>query len=117
MAERRLYNPDVSIYFDSFQGDDALETARILSRNGYVVMISREEDAYIIDGIHTYHSREANRNDVVFISREDYEWDSFELQHEENQVELGVNAMRDFTYKSCDCSSIPDESFWREDNE
>ncbi len=50
---------------------DALSLAEILLNNGYVVMISKEEQLWIVNYIWSH--RDANRNDVVFINREDYE--------------------------------------------
>jgi len=47
---------------------DALSLAEILLNNGYVVMISKEEQLYIVNYI--WSSRDANRNDVCFQSRE-----------------------------------------------
>lgn len=49
----------------------ALSTAKNMVEGGnYVVMLSREEDLWILN----YEwSETCNRNDVVFISREDFE--------------------------------------------
>ncbi len=47
---------------------DALSLAEILLNNGYVVMISKEEKLYIVNFV--WSSRDANRNDVCFQSRE-----------------------------------------------
>lgn len=44
----------------------------ILLENNYVVMTSREDDLYIINYIWSDRG-EANRNSVVFITREDME--------------------------------------------
>ena len=41
-----------------------------LVEEGYVCMLSKEENLYIVNFIWTYN---ANRNDVVFMAREDYD--------------------------------------------
>lgn len=42
----------------------------LLSNGNYVVMISREEQLWIVNYL---YSENCNRNDVVFMDREDYE--------------------------------------------
>lgn len=49
----------------------AMDLAEILLDEEYVVMISKEEDLFIVNYI--WSESDANRNDVVFMSREDYE--------------------------------------------
>lgn len=49
----------------------AFETVRQMLTNGhYVVMVSREEELWIVNYL---YSDLCNRNDVVFMSREDFE--------------------------------------------
>ena len=49
----------------------AFETVRQMLTNGhYVVMLSREEQLWIVNYL---YSDFCNRNDVVFMSREDFE--------------------------------------------
>lgn len=49
----------------------AFETVRqMLTEGHYVVMLSREEQLWIVNYL---YSDLCNRNDVVFMSREDYE--------------------------------------------
>ena len=49
----------------------AFETVRQMLTNGhYVVMLSREEQLWIVNYL---YSDLCNRNDVVFMSREDFE--------------------------------------------
>ena len=50
--------------------DDAVAITEILMANHYVVMLSREENVYIINYI---YSENCDRNDVVFIDREEME--------------------------------------------
>ena len=57
--------------FDTFQ--DMATVAEILLRNQYVVMLSREEALYVINYINTCEYNEANRNGVVFMSRDEFE--------------------------------------------
>ena len=56
----------------------AFETVRQMLTNGhYVVMLSREEQFWIVNYL---YSDLCNRNDVVFMSREDFEEDYCEVQ-------------------------------------
>ena len=49
----------------------AFETVRQMLTSGhYVVMVSREEELWIVN---YQYSNTCNRNDVVFMSREDFE--------------------------------------------
>jgi hypothetical protein len=50
--------------------DDAVAIAETLMANHYVVMLSKEENVYIINYI---YSEYCDRNDVVFIDREEME--------------------------------------------
>ena len=50
---------------------DALSLAEILLDNDYVVMISKEEKLWIVSYI--WSPTGANRNDVVFMSKDEYE--------------------------------------------
>ena len=54
---------------------DAQKLAQILLENGYVVMISTEEQLYIIN--YVWSPSGANRNDVVFQNREVIEEEIF----------------------------------------
>ena len=54
-----------------FTPEAAFETVKqLLTHGSYVVMISREEDLWIVN---YEYSEFCNRNDVVFMSREQYE--------------------------------------------
>lgn len=57
--------------------EDAMKIAEVLTNddNNYCVLISREEDLWIVNFI---WARYANRNEVVFMSRDDYEEACFE---------------------------------------
>ena len=48
--------------------DDAMSIILTLTNNGYVTMISKEENLYIINYI--WSSNDANRNDVCFQDKE-----------------------------------------------
>ena len=48
----------------------AFEVAKLLLDECYVVMLSREEALYILD---FEYSENSDRNDVVFMSRDDFE--------------------------------------------
>lgn len=50
---------------------DALSLTKILLNNGYVILISKEENLFIVN--YEWSSKDANRNDVIFLNREDFE--------------------------------------------
>lgn len=61
--------------------DSALLIQKELIDNGYVVMLSREENLWIINYIWDFIHDAADRNAVVFMNREDYEeWESLILE-------------------------------------
>lgn len=59
--------------------------SNVLLDQGYVVMISREEDLYILNYI--WSERGADRNDVVFMDRCDLEEHFYEVDEEEEEEE------------------------------
>lgn len=61
--------------------EDASLIASTLLSNGYVVMISREENLYIVN--YVWSPNEADRNDVCFVSREVIEDIIFNPKEEE----------------------------------
>jgi len=69
--ERYLTNNEMVCH--SFE--DAQKIAEMLLKNEYVVMISKEEDLYIINYI--WSERNADRNDVCFLPREEVEEEIF----------------------------------------
>lgn len=60
--------------------DDVHLLSEILISNNNVVMISREENGYIVNWINTTEYNEANRNGVVFVNRLDFDECDFENQ-------------------------------------
>ena len=71
------------IAFHSYS--DALTVAEVLLQNDYVVMISREENLYIVN--YLWSPNHADRNDVVFSSREEVEDFIFNLPSDDNDEE------------------------------
>ena len=67
-----VYLTDNEIAVDDLK--NALDLATILTNQQYIVMISKEENLYIINYI---YSRNCNRNNVVFQSREIVEEELF----------------------------------------
>lgn len=65
--------------FKSF--DSATVIADMLMDEGYVILLSREEDLYIVNYI--WSERGADRNDVVFMDRCDFEMEFCEVEDEE----------------------------------
>ena len=60
--------------------EDALKIMAILIENNYCTMLSREEDFYIVS---LEFALNANRNEVVFNSREEYEDELFSFPTED----------------------------------
>ena len=60
--------------------ETALKIANILVDEEYVVMISREEDLYIINYLYAQYS---DRNDVVFMPRDEFDTDYYKITDEE----------------------------------
>lgn len=61
--------------------ENCMEVARILVEEDYVVLISREEDLWILNFVYSEHS---NRNDVVFMSQDEF----YDVLHEEQNDEI-----------------------------
>jgi len=53
--------------------DNALEMAKVLVEEGYVVQLSREEKLWILDFESTFEYGQANRNGMVFMSVEEFD--------------------------------------------
>ena len=60
--------------------ETALKIANILVDEDYVVMISREEDLYIINYL---YARYSDRNYVVFMDRADFDTNYYDMTNEE----------------------------------
>lgn len=63
-----------ALVFDSYE--DAAEVQKILIKNGYCVMMSREESFWLLNWVWT--ETPADRTEVIFINREDYEDNEYE---------------------------------------
>ena len=64
--------------------EDAISIAETLLKNNYVVMLSREENLYIVN--YEWSPQGANRNDVAFISREKLEDFIFDTENENKVI-------------------------------
>lgn len=75
------YLEQEALTFHSFE--EAAAVQKILLENGYCVMMSREEQLWLLNWVWT--ERFADRNDVIFINRAQYECDEWEWlqQHPE----------------------------------
>ena len=58
----------------------ALKIMDLLVDQDYVVMLSREENLYIINYLYSEYS---DRNDVVFIDREEFDMKYYQIEDEE----------------------------------
>lgn len=58
----------------------ALKIIDLLVDQDYVVMLSREENLYIINYLYSQYS---DRNDVVFIDREEFDMKYYQIEDEE----------------------------------
>ena len=74
-----MYITNNEIALHSFE--DAVTVAKMLLDNNYVVMISREEQLYIVN--YVWSQTGANRNDVAFMSREKLEDIIFDAESED----------------------------------
>lgn len=59
----------------------ALQIVNILVDEEYCVMISREEDLYVINYIYSEYS---DRNNVVFMNKEEFDTDYYQRISEDN---------------------------------
>ena len=62
----------------------ALKIIDLLVDQDYVVMLSREENLYIINYLYSEYS---DRNDVVFIERDEFDMKYYQIEDEENEKE------------------------------
>lgn len=58
---------------------DAESLVETLTNNGYVCMVSREENLYIVNAV---WSQMCDRNDVVFMSREEFEMNYVKVEED-----------------------------------
>lgn len=58
----------------------ALKIIDLLVDQAYVVMLSREENLYIINYLYSQYS---DRNDVVFMDREEFDMKYYQMETEE----------------------------------
>ena len=61
--------------------EDAVALTKVLLDNGYVAMISREEQLYIVN--YVWSQRGADRNDVAFMDRDKLEEIIFNTESED----------------------------------
>lgn len=58
----------------------ALKIIDLLVDQDYVVMLSREENLYVINYLYSQYS---NRNDVIFMDRADFDMKYYQMENEE----------------------------------
>lgn len=64
-----------------FSKEDALKVAELLLQNDYCVMLSKEDNLTIINYEYSQYS---DRNDVVFMSAEEFDSKYYKVENEEN---------------------------------
>ena len=74
-----MYITKNEIALHSFE--DAVAIVKVLLDNGYVAMISQEEQLYIVN--YVWSQRGANRNDVAFMDRDELEDIIFNTESED----------------------------------
>ena len=74
-----MYITKNEIALHSFE--DAVTVSKVLLNNGYVTMISREEQLYIVN--YVWSQRGADRNDVAFMDRDELEDIIFNTESED----------------------------------
>ena len=75
--------PEKEIAVHSKENVDSIISALI--DEGYVVMLSREEDLYMINYIWSQENY-ADRNNVVFMNREEFEYRYYERVDDEGET-------------------------------
>lgn len=65
--------------------EDAVEIQKILIKNGNAVMLTQEENLWIVNWVWC-ESGYADRNDVIFINRSEYECDVWEWQRKHPEI-------------------------------
>lgn len=64
-----------------FSEEDTLKVTALLLRNDYCVMLSKEEDLTVLNYEYSQYS---DRNNVVFMSAEEFDSKYYEMESEEN---------------------------------
>lgn len=64
-----------------FSKEDALKVAELLLQNDYCVLLSKEDDLTVLNYEYSQYS---DRNDVVFMSAEEFDSKYCEMESEEN---------------------------------
>ena len=77
------YLPQDGLCVKSYE--DAVAIQKILIENDYCVMMSREEDLWVLNWL--WSENRANRNDVIFTSRADYECALYDEQRRQEEEE------------------------------
>ena len=62
--------------------EDALKVAELLLQNDYCVLLSKEDDLTVLNYEYSQYS---DRNDVVFMSAEEFDSKYCEMESEENE--------------------------------
>lgn len=65
-----------------FSKEDALKVAELLLQNDYCVLLSKEDDLTVLNYEYSQYS---DRNDVVFMSAEEFDSKYCEMESEENE--------------------------------
>jgi hypothetical protein len=81
------YIPKEEVALHSYE--DAMTMMKILVENNYCVMLSREENLWILNWV--WSSNGANRNDMIFASRDNYECDWFNFLHNHPEIKWEDN--------------------------
>ena len=68
MEKKYSIVPEAEIAVDNYE--DAIEIVRVLLNNNYCVMLSKEDCLYVISYV---WASLADRNEVAFMSRDDFE--------------------------------------------
>lgn len=67
MEKKYSIVPEAEIAVDNYE--DAIEIVRVLLKNNYCVMLSKEDCLYVISYVWAAY---ADRNEVAFMSRDDF---------------------------------------------
>ena len=72
------YLPQKAIVVNTYE--EAIQIAKILLENDYVVLLSREENFWCVNWA---YSDNADRNNVILWDREEYEWGEYKEKGED----------------------------------
>lgn len=94
--------PKEELSFHNF--DSCMKVAEVLLDEGYVLLLGVEEELYTLNCIWTGYG---DRNDVVFMSRDDFEYRFYEEEEEESEQARREEECETETYATALNDTLP----------